>query len=52
MTGQRYQVEVVANGTSLEVRVDGVSRFGGPIVDGALATGSVGLYRWGNTQCF
>ncbi len=46
--GQSYQVEVVANGNTLEVRVDGVSLFGGPVVDSALSTGSVALYSWGN----
>ena len=48
VTGQRYQVVVVANGNALEVRVNGVSLFGGPMVDNALGTGSVGLYTWGN----
>jgi hypothetical protein len=48
VSGQSYQLEVIANGNTLEVRVDGVSLFGGPITDGALATGSVALYSWGN----
>ncbi len=46
---QKYQVEVLAQGPTLEVRVDGVPLFGGPVVDSALATGSVALYSWGNT---
>jgi hypothetical protein len=48
LVGQSYQVAVMANGNTLEVRVDGVPLFGGPVVDSALSTGSVALYSWGN----
>ncbi len=46
--GQSYQLDVIAEGNTLEVRVNGAPLFGGPITDSALATGSVALYSWGN----
>ena len=48
LIGQSYEVVMVANGNTLEVRVDGVPLFGGPVVDRALSSGSVALYSWGN----
>jgi hypothetical protein len=47
-TNQQYQLDVIANGDTLEVQVDGAPLFGGPVADNALATGSVALYSWGN----
>ena len=46
--GQAYQLDVIADGTTIDVRVDGAPLFGGPVTDSALPTGSVGLYSWGN----
>jgi hypothetical protein len=48
VVGQAYQLDVIADGNTLEVRVDGAPLFGGPVTDNALATGSVALYSWGN----
>jgi hypothetical protein len=44
--GQGYEIEVVADGTTLEVRVDGALVFA--VSDDALDFGSIGLYCWGN----
>jgi hypothetical protein len=48
VVGQAYQLDVIADGNTLEVRVDGAPLFGGPITDNTFATGSLALYSWGN----
>jgi chitodextrinase len=48
VVGQAYQLDVIADGNTLEVRVDGAPLFGGPVADSALSMGSVALYSWGN----
>ena len=45
-TGQTYAVEIVAEGTTLEVRVDGVTVFS--VQDADLSAGSVALYSRAN----
>jgi hypothetical protein len=48
--GQNYQVEVIAQGSQLEVWIDGVRIF--QVTDAALNSGSVGLYSWQNNAAF
>ena len=47
VTGQTYAVEITAQGTSIEVRVDGGLVFS--VTDGDLSSGTVALYSWGNS---
>jgi chitodextrinase len=46
VTGQTYQVTVQAQGSTLEVGIDGLSIF--TVTDTSLSTGTLALYSWGN----
>jgi PKD repeat protein len=48
--GQTYQVEVIAQGSLLEVWIDGVRVF--QVNDASLAQGSIAFYSWQNTGAF
>ena len=50
ITNQLYHVMVRMKGATIEVQVDGVSLFGGPVTDGRkpILSGSVGLYTYSN----
>jgi hypothetical protein len=48
--GQTYQVEIVAQGSQLEVWVDGARIF--QVSDASLAQGSFAFYSWQNTGAF
>jgi hypothetical protein len=48
--GQNYQVEVVAQGSQLEVWVDGARIF--QVTDASLPRGSVAFYTWQNNGAF
>jgi hypothetical protein len=51
VTGQNYQLQIVADGPALEVYIDGVQVFS--VTDSSLSSGSIGLYSWGNEgACF
>ncbi|MCP4262232.1 MAG: choice-of-anchor D domain-containing protein, partial [Planctomycetes bacterium] len=45
--GQSYQVEIVAQGDSLQVSIDGNPVFSA--TDSSILSGSIALYSWGNT---
>ncbi len=47
VTGQTYQVTVQAQGSTLEVGIDGISIF--TVTDPSHSTGTLALYSWGNT---
>ena len=46
VTGTQYQLEVVADGPSIQVLIDGVLVLSA--TDGDLTSGSIALYTWGN----
>lgn len=48
--GQSYQVEIVAQGSQLEVWIDGARIF--QITDASLARGSIAFYSWQNNAAF
>jgi PKD repeat protein len=48
--GQTYQVEVIAEGSQLEVWIDGARVF--QIGDASLAQGSIAFYSWQNNAAF
>ena len=46
--GQTYKVEIVAQGATLEVRIDGALIFS--VTDTSFTQGSIALYTWGNQR--
>ncbi len=48
--GQNYQVEIVAQGSQLEVWIDGVRIF--QVTDTALNRGSIAFYTWQNSAAY
>ena len=46
VTGQNYQIEVIAQGSTLELSVNGTLIFSE--TDGSLVSGTIALYNWGN----
>jgi len=48
--GQTYQVEIVAQGSQLEVWVDGTRIF--QVSDGSIGQGSIAFYTWQNNGAF
>ena len=48
--GQTYEVEIVAQGTTLEVSVDGALIFS--VTDPSFISGGIGLYTWGNSASY
>jgi len=48
--GQTYDVEVIANGSQLEVWIDGARVF--QVTDAALSSGSIAFYTWQNNAAF
>jgi hypothetical protein len=48
--GQSYDVEISAQGSTLEVRIDGALVFS--VQDSDLSTGTVGLYNWANNGAY
>ena len=48
--GRTYQVRIIAQGTLLTVSLDGVPVFS--VTDGALSSGSIALYTWGNSGSY
>ena len=47
--GNTTQLAVTVSGSGITVLRDGGDVFGGPVLNGALTSGTVGLYSWGNT---
>ena len=51
VAGQTYQIRIIAQGALLQVSIDGAPVFS--VTDGAISTGSIALYTWGNKgSCF
>ena len=50
--GANTLVKITVSGNQITVVQDGVTRFGGPVTDGSLATGTVGLYSWGQQNAY
>ena len=50
VTGQSYQLEIVAQGTTLQVSIDSTLIFS--VTDNSLASGSIALYSWGNQGAY
>ncbi|GAF69792.1 unnamed protein product, partial [marine sediment metagenome] len=50
VTGQDYQLEVVAQGSTLEVYIDGTPIFS--VTDNSLSSGTIALYSWGNAGSY
>ncbi|MCX7749658.1 MAG: hypothetical protein N2645_22620 [Clostridia bacterium] len=50
--GSNSNLEVKVNGNQIQVSQDGISIFGGPIIDNSLLRGTVALYSWGNQNCY
>jgi len=46
VTGQNYQVKIVAQGSTLQVSIDGSPVFS--VNDSSLSSGTIALYNWGN----
>jgi len=44
--GQNYELKIVADGTTLQVSIDGSSVFS--VNDSSLSSGTIALYNWGN----
>ena len=50
VTGQDYQLEITAQGSTLQVSIDGSLVFS--VTDSALSSGTIGLYCWGNVGSY
>ena len=50
VAGQTYQIRIIAQGTLLQVSVDGSAVLS--VSDGSLASGSIALYTWANTGSY
>jgi len=50
VTGQNYQLEIVAQGTILQVFIDGSLIFS--VNDSSLSWGTIALYCWGNAESY
>ncbi|HUU18904.1 MAG TPA: family 16 glycoside hydrolase, partial [Sedimentisphaerales bacterium] len=48
--GQNYQVKIVAQGSTLQVSIDGSPVFS--VNDSSLSSGTIALYSWGNTGSY
>jgi hypothetical protein len=48
--GQSYQLEIVAQGTTLQVSIDSTLIFS--VTDNSLVSGSIALYSWGNKGAY
>lgn len=46
VSGQVYNLEITVDGTTIEVRIDGALVLSA--IDSDLASGTIGLYSWGN----
>jgi hypothetical protein len=49
-TGQNYQVKILAQGSTLQVSIDGSLVFS--VNDSSLSSGTIALYSWGNVGCY
>jgi hypothetical protein len=50
VTGKDYQVKISAQGSTLQVSIDGSPVFS--VNDSTFSTGSIALYSWGNTGSY
>ena len=50
--GQKMQLSIEVSGNQINVFLDGVNVFGGPVTDSDIATGTVALYNWGNVSSY
>jgi hypothetical protein len=50
VTGQNYQVKILAQGSTLQVSIDGSPVFS--VNDSSLSSGTIALYSWGNVGSY
>jgi hypothetical protein len=50
--GANTSIKITVSGNQIQVFRDNVQLFGGPVTDGSLTTGTVGLYSWGQQNAF